>query len=167
MTIELIFNAAMLIFFGYCYFYIGATLPKSGANELGAEQWPQLILAMLCVLLAVNLYKIVRDLKNQPAEKKISAQMLKTFFTGKLFIGIVLVFILSLLLKYIGFLPSCLLFLVAYSRLLGEKRLLRSIAFSAIITVILYVLFSIGLSIMLPRGIGVFRTFALTLETIL
>lgn len=167
MTIELLFNAVMLIFFGYCYFYIGATLPKSGPNELGAEQWPQIILILLCICLIINIVKLVRGMKDVPAEKKLSVNMVKTFFTSKLFIGIVLVFVLAIATNYIGFIPACLLFLMAYSRLLGEKRLLRSFLISVLVTVILYVLFYTGLSILLPRGIGPFRTFALMLESLL
>lgn len=167
MTVELIFNAAMLLFFVYCYFYIGATLPKSGSNELGAEQWPQVILVLLCILLAVNVYKIYRGLKDVPAEKKISSDMIKGFFTSKLFIGIILVFVLAFILGYIGFIPSCLLFMMAYCRLLGEKRWGRNFLISLVITAILFLLFYLGLSIMLPRGVGIFRQFALMLETIL
>lgn len=167
MTIELIFNLAMLIFFGYCYFHIGVALPKSGANELGAEQWPQIILALLCILLVVNLYKIIRGLKEVPQDKKLTAQSLKAFFTSKLFIGIILVMVLSVLLGYLGFIPTCLLFLMAYSRLLGEKRIGRSFILSLLITALLFVLFYLGLSIMLPRGVGIFREFALMLETAL
>lgn len=167
MTFELLFNIAMLAFFGYCYFYIGATLPKSGPKELGAEQWPQIILILLCICLVINIIKIVRDLKNVPADKKLSGKQIKGFFTSKLFIGIILVFVLSFALNYIGFIPSCLLFLMAYSRLLGEKRILRSFLFSLLVTVILFLLFYAGLSILLPRGVGIFRTFALTLESLL
>ena len=157
----------MLIFFGYCYFYIGVSLPKSGPNELGAEQWPQIILALLCLLLVINLYKIIRGMKDVPEDQKLTAKSFKAFFTSKLFIGIVLVAVLSVLLAYLGFIPSCLLFLVAYSRLLGEKRMGRSIGISLLITVFLFVLFYLGLSIMLPRGVGIFRDFALMLETAL
>lgn len=165
MTFELLFNAVMLVFFGYCYYYIGATLPASGPNELGAEQWPQIILILLCICLVINIVKLVRGLKDVPAEKKLSVNAIKSFFTSKLFVGIILVFALAVALNYIGFVPACLLFLMAYSRLLGEKRLLHGFLISLLVTVILFLLFYTGLSILLPRGIGPFRTFALMLES--
>lgn len=156
----------MLLFFSYCYFYIGATLPPSASTELGAEQWPQIILALLVLMLIINIVKIVKNLKTVSGEKKLNASTLKGFFTSKLFIGIVIIFVLAILLGKIGFIPSCILFLIAYSRLLGEKRWLFSLICAAVITVVLYFVFSRGLSIMLPRGEGIFRTFALLLESI-
>ena len=75
--------------------------------------------------------------------------------------------VLSVLLGYLGFIPTCLLFLMSYSRLLGEKRIGRSFILSLLITALLFVLFYLGLSIMLPRGVGIFREFALMLETAL
>lgn len=165
MTIELLFNVVMLVFFGYCYFYIGATLPASGSNELGAEQWPQIVLVLLVISLALNIYKITKGLKAAPAEDRLSLAKLKTFFTGKLFIGILTIFTFTLLLDHIGFIPSCVLFIIAYSRLLGEKRWLINLISGLVIAILLYFIFAKGLSIMLPRGDGIFRSFALLLET--
>lgn len=166
MTIELVFNALMLFFFSYCYFYIGATLPPSANTELGAEQWPQIILALLVLMLIINIVKILKNLKTAPAEKQLNVRLLKGFFTSKLFIGILIIFVLVILLGKIGFIPSCILFLIAYSRLLGEKRWHISLICAVVITAILFILFYKGLSIMLPRGEGIFRTFALLLESI-
>ena len=47
MALELIVNLLLLGFSIFCYFYVGATMPVSAANELGAEQWPQALLLLL------------------------------------------------------------------------------------------------------------------------
>lgn len=141
-------------------------MPASGSNELGAEQWPQIILVLLVVSLALNIFKIVKGLKGAQTKDRLNFASLKKFFTGKLFIGIVIIFAFTLILDHIGFIPSCLLFIIAYSRLLGEKRWLINLLSALVISFVLYFIFAKGLSIMLPRGDGIFRSFALLLETI-
>lgn len=164
-TVELIFNGLMLLFFIYCFFYIGATVPPASNKELGAAQWPQILLALLVIFLVVNIVKIIKNLKNVSDDGKLSTSQLKSFLTGKMFIGIVTIFVLTFLLNYIGFVPACILFLLAYSRLLGEKRWWFNLICAVLITAVLYLVFSRCLSILLPRGEGIFRTFALLLET--
>ena len=156
----------MLLFFVYCYFYIGATLPPSGSNELGAEQWPQIILALLVLMLVLNIVKIVKNPERTHVDRQVAKESVRAFFSSKLFVGIIFVFVLAILLGKIGFIPACILFLIAYSRLLGERRWSMNLICAVVITIILYMVFAKGLSIMLPRGEGIFRAFALLLETI-
>lgn len=79
----------------------------------------------------------------------------------------IMVAVMAFLMAYIGFIVDCFLFLIAYGILLGEKRPVRLILFSLIITAILYLLFQGALAIMLARGVGVFREFSLFFETML
>lgn len=87
------------------------------------------------------------------------------FFKSKLFVGMILVAVMAILMPTIGFIPVCFLFLIAYGRLLGEKRIGFLLIVAVLVTAILYVLFQGALDIMLARGTGIFREFALFFET--
>ena len=169
MAIELIVNLLLLAFSLFCFFYVGATMPKSAADELGAEQWPQAILIILILALAWNIFKLIRDHRE---DIKASFQALggdtAAFFKSKLFLGMVIVMVMALLYEPIGFMATCLLFLIAYGILLGERRPLHLLASSVIITVILYIGFSVFLGVLLPRGnVPFLRNFALFVESLI
>lgn len=163
---DLIFSIFLTVFAVYCYFLVGAQSPAPTATELGAAFWPRIILVAMIVLLIAN---IVRNIKGNKvsAEKLFGEFKIAEFFKSKLFVGMLLVFFMAFLMPYIGFIPVCFLFLMAYGALLGERRWLRLVLISLIVTVIIYVLFQGPLSIMLARGTGVFREFALMCESFL
>lgn len=160
---DLLFSIALTAFSVYCFFLVGAESPGPTPTELGAAFWPRIILVAMIALLVAN---IVNYLK----ANKVSAQgimdeiQLGGFVKSKLFVGMLIVFFMALIMPYIGFIPSCLLFLMSYGRLLGERRLPRLILIALIVTIVLYALFQGPLSIMLPRGVSFFREFALICE---
>lgn len=160
---DLLFSVFLTVFAGYCFYLVGAESPAATATELGAAFWPRIILVAMIALLIANIVKYVKENKVS-AEKILGEIKLAEFFKSKLFTGMLLVFIMALLMPYIGFIPVCFLFLVSYGVLLGERRWPRLILTSLVVTAALYVLFQGPLSIMLARGIGVFREFALMCE---
>lgn len=163
---ELLFNFVLMAFFSYCFYFIGVSMPKSLPTELGPEQWPQLILGALVVLIGVNMVNIYRktpaDQRNFDAIKGIR---LMPILRSKLFIGIIIIFAYTFTLEPLGFLLSSILMFACYALLQGEKRpwVLAAVSFG--ITVLLYFIFSKGLGIMLPRGYGILRDIALLLES--
>ena len=168
MAFELIINLLILGFSIFCFFYVGSTMPKSAVNELGAEQWPQAIIIVLVLALCWNIFKLIRDQKADmgPSFKKLGSDTVN-FFKSKLFIGMVIVVVMSLLYEPVGFMVTCLLFLIAYGYLLGERRPLNLILTSVIITIILYIGFAVLLGVLLPRGqISFLRNFALFVESL-
>lgn len=167
MALELLFNGVLALFFIYCFFYIGSIAPEPQPGTMDAAQWPQLLLGLLVIFLIINMYNIY---KNTPKKERnlsaITEIKLGGFYKNKLFLGIASLFVYSFALDYLGFIVSSFLFSVAYSRLLGEKRFTRLLLYSFLSVAVLYFLFSKGLNIMLPRGVGIFRNFALFLETL-
>ncbi len=150
----------------YCFFLVGAESPAPTPTELGAAFWPRIILVAMIALLVANIVNYLKA--NKVTAQGIMGEVkLGAFFKSKLFVGMLIVFFMALVMPYIGFIPSCLLFLVSYGVLLGEKRLPRLILIALIITILLYALFQGPLSIMLPRGEGFFRDFALVCEGLL
>jgi putative tricarboxylic transport membrane protein len=141
-------------------------MPKSAATELGPEQWPQLILGALIILLFVNMYKIY---KSTPAEeqnfKAVTSISIKAMVKSKLFIGIVLIFAYAFALEPAGFILSTLILFATYAKLNGEKRIKVLALTTILITFGVYFIFARGLGIMLPRGYGILRDLALLLES--
>lgn len=152
------------------FVYVGSTMPTSPANELGAEQWPQGIIILLVFALLLNIYQLFRRGQGgQLAEsfRSLSGDTLR-FFKSKLFIGMALVLLMSVLYEPIGFMVTSLVFLFAYGALLGERRWLRLALSSLIITALLYIGFAVFLGVMLPRGqVPFLRSFSLFVESII
>ncbi len=163
---DIIFSVILAVFCIYCFFLVGAESPAATPTELGAAFWPRIILVMMIILLAVN---IVNNLKAQKENKSsIMGELnLGGFLKSRLLVGIILVAVMALLMSTIGFMPDCLLFLIAYGFLLGERRIPLLVIRSLAITVVLYVIFQGALDIMLARGVGPFREFALFFEMLL
>lgn len=57
--------------------------------------------------------------------------------------------------------------IAGYFVLLGEKRPQMLVITGVVATLVLYIIFQGPLSIFLPRGFGFFRSFALTMESLI
>lgn len=166
MVLELLFNLVLMLLFSFCFYYIGVSMPISPSTELGPEQWPQLILGALIFLIAVNMFNIYKNtpkaLRNLEEIKNIRISLIAK---SKLFWGILIIFTYTLLLEPLGFLVSSIAMFASYTVLQGEKKP-HIVAITSIgITFGLYLIFSQGLGIMLPRGVGFLRDIALFLES--
>lgn len=169
MALELIVNILFLGFSIFCYWYVGSTMPKSAANELGAEQWPQALLILLVISILWN----IRNYFKRNKKEDIAASFADFFpsigrlVKSKLFAGMALVVVMALMYEPVGFMATCLLFLIAYGYLLGQRNYALLAGSSVIITVILYIGFAVMLGVMLPRGqIPFLRNFALFVESL-
>lgn len=160
---DLIFSIALLIGSVYLFFLVGAESPAPSPTELGAAFWPRIILVLLMILLVVNIVSILKKTKAEGTSPFAGIDV-AGFFKSKLMVGILIVFVFALVLPYIGFIPGCFLFLVAYGYLLGDRKIVLSIVRSIVLTLIIYALFQGALDIMLARGVGPFREFALFFE---
>lgn len=170
MALELIVNVILLGVSLFCYWYVGATMPSSAVNELGAEQWPQALLLLLILSLCWNIYKYFT--KNKKEDIVVAFRDLfpaiTEFVKSKLFIGMVLVMVMALMYEPVGFIASCLLFLMAYGFLLGQRKWPVLLGTSILITIVLYIGFAVMLGVMLPRGqISFLRNFALFIESLI
>ena len=169
MAIELIVNILLLFFSVFCYIYVGSTMPKSAASDLGAEQWPQALLVILLLAVCWNIRNyFVRNDKNDIAEAfdQFFPDVLN-FLRSKLFYGMVLLIVMAQVYEPLGFITTSLLFLIAYGILLGQRNPALLLLTSVVITLILYIGFSVFLGVMLPRGFVPFlREVALFFESI-
>jgi hypothetical protein len=144
-------------------------MPVSPQNELGAEQWPQLLLILLMIAIAYNIFKFFKTHKKEAIAGAFADFLpgVLRFLKSKLFKGMVIVVVMALLYEPLGFVMTSVLFLVSYGILLGERRPLALALSSIGIMLLLYIGFSVFLGVMLPRGyIPFLRNFALFLESL-
>jgi putative tricarboxylic transport membrane protein len=164
---KLLFSGGLAAFFAYCFVYISMTAPANKVGELSGSQYPQIIIILLEVFLIINIIKIIKGTpKADKNLKSITSVDYKGFYKSKLILGIAILLAYAFAMDYLGFLIGTFLFVMAYAWLLGEKRIKNLLLYSVLISVILYILFSFGLDVMLPRGVGPLRDFALMLESI-
>lgn len=169
MALELIVNLLLLAGSVGCFINVSTTMPHSPVNELGAEQWPQVILVLLILAILFNLYKYFKTNKKEDiaAAFRDFIPSVGRLVKSKLFIGMILVVVMALMYEPVGFIVTCLLFLIAYGLLLGQRNIPVLMLTSVLITVILYIGFSVMLGVMLPRGqIIPLRNFALFIESL-
>lgn len=168
---ELILNVLLLLGIGYAtaFHVLEAAVPlkvEKNPYALQPNVWPTVLMVLLMVAIVANIVGIIRKNKGKP-EFSLSGFVgsIPGFFKSKLFFGILIVVLASLLLETLGFMVTSFLFLIAYGILLGERKYWRIALVALIITIFLYVVFGILLQVNLPRGtIGFLRSFALWLE---
>lgn len=169
--LELIFNIILLlgVIYTMAFHVLEAPVPlKVQKNPFALQPniWPSVILGLLALCLVINIVKII--LKNKGKPEFSFAHLIKqtpAFFKGKVFIGMALVVLISLVLEPLGFMVTCFLFMIAYGILLGYRKYGKLVLIALLITFILYILFSVFLKVNLPRGTVPFlRNFALQLE---
>ena len=168
MALKILVNGVLAAFFGYCIVYVNGSVPPSNPGEMGAAVWPTAILVLLVLCLLGNMFKIYKD---TPADQRnmssITSISITKILHEKLFWGIVVMCAYALTLDYIGFLVGSFVFCIIFAILLGERSPVKLVLFSFLATVILFVLFFSAMGIMLPRGMGIFRTFGLSVESLL
>lgn len=171
---ELIINAALFIFLGITFFthVLEAPVPikvQKNPYALQPDVWPKAIIILLLVCIAINIYQIIK--KNKGKEDFTLTAFFASvpgFFKSKMFLGMLILIVVSFVLEPLGFMVTCILLLFCYGLLLGERKILRLALCSVGIALVLYIVFSGLLSVNLPRGTVPFlRSFALFLESLI
>ena len=165
---ELICNVLLWLGLLYAYFFnvLEAPIPDRVARNpytLKPDMWPKTIIILLLICIALNIINIIRKNRNNP-EFSIDALL---SIRARMCLGIALVIAASLVLEPFGYMLTCVLVLFLYGVLLGQKHVIRLAVMSVILTLVLYVVFSVLLSVNLPRGtIPALRNFSLYIESI-
>jgi hypothetical protein len=169
MALELIVNVLLLLFSIFSFWYVGATMPVSPDNELGAEQWPQALFFLLIAAIGYNIFKFFKTHKQEDIKAAFADFFpgIGRFLKSKLFIGMVILVVMALAYEPLGFVTTCTLFLISYGFLLGERRIPVLALASLVIMLLLYIGFSVFLGVLLPRGyVPPLRNMALFLESV-
>jgi hypothetical protein len=169
MALELIVNVVLAAASVFAYWYVSVTMPKSLDGELGAEQWPQLLIILLIIAIGVNLYNYFKKNKKEDIKAAFADffPSIVRLVKSKLFLGMVMLVVMAVLYEPLGFIVTCLLFMIGYGFLLGARKPRTLIISSVAIMIVLYIGFSVFLGVMLPRGYVPFlRSFALFVESL-
>ena len=165
---ELICNVLLWLGLLYSYFFnvLEAPIPDRTARNpytLKPDVWPKAIIILLLICIAINIFNIIRKNKNNP-EFSLDALL---SIRVRMCMGIVLILAASFVLEPLGYMVTCVLVLFLYGLLLGQTHVIRLAFMSVILTLVLYVVFSVLLSVNLPRGtIPELRNFSLYIESI-
>ena len=125
--------------------------------------WPKAIIILLLICIAINIVNIIRKNKNNPDFTFASMFSINV----KRWLGMFLIIAASFILEPIGYMATCCLVLFLYGLLLGQTHVFRLALFSVVITFVLYIVFSVLLSVNLPRGnIEACRNFSLYVESL-
>ena len=163
---ELICNILLWLGLLYAYFFnvLEAPIPDRTARNpytLKPDVWPKAIIILLLVCIAVNIINIIRKNRNNPDFTFSSMFSIKV----RMWLGIALVVAASFVLEPLGYMATCFLVLFLYGLLLGQTHVVRLFIFAVIVTFLLYIVFSVLLSVNLPRGtIPELRNFSLWVE---
>ena len=170
---ELICNALLFVFLGYAYFthVIEAKVPKSylkNPNVMHPSVWPKMIIILLLICIAINVVKIIKKNKGNP-EFTFSAfgKNSLAFIKSKMFLGMVILVVASIVLEPLGFVVTAALIMFCYGMLLGEKKWWRLAIIAVVLGILLHIVFSGLLNVNLPRGtVSFLRSFSLFLENL-
>ena len=171
---ELIVNILLFIGIGYSYMFhaVEAPIPDRvlrNPRALNPDIWPKGIMILLLICLFFNIIRLFISKRKDP-DFSISAfiKSVGEFFASKLFIGIIFLVVCCFALEPLGFMPTCLMMLICYGILLGDRKYVRLVILAVLITILLYVLFNGFLAVNLPRGtILPLRNFSLQVEMLL
>lgn len=153
---DFVAGASFAVFSGLML--VVAYLPHkhSLTSSLDTMYWPRIV---LWGLLMVSLILAARPLW-QASESAVASPPLDSDSEHWPLTAIVCCTVYLILVGIVGFLLSSLLFGVAFPLLLGSRRWLRAAAFSLTVTAVFWLLVIDLMHVLLPRGVGVFRTFS-------
>ncbi len=147
MRIKNIGASLFLILFGLLYGFLTTRLPeRTLPNTPGPPFVPMILTVFLLVLSGAWFFK---SLKLDTDEPVFSEKTEHLFYPAA---GLGLFLITVILLPWLGFLVSGILFFAGLMVVSGERRPLWVIAFSIAVPVVLFYLFREGFLILLPPG---------------
>ncbi|WP_077619429.1 tripartite tricarboxylate transporter TctB family protein [Bacillus sinesaloumensis] len=156
---DYIFYSIVILFAGF-FLSVTPTIKITNASfAVGPRSWPYILLTLMLIMGAYGIIKTFVKSKISKATETIEKEEpgRKVFNLSIPMLSLVTVIIYVVLLNFVGFIISTILFLYGISFLLGAKKQVGTIIFSIITTVVFVVLFSVLLQIPLPRGTGIFR----------
>lgn len=147
-------TALIFILFGILIFFESSRFQQTmiSDNFIGAAFFPKLM-ASIMILLALIL--LISELLNKEAEKVNIGDLFNKKMTISL-IGIVILFIYTLILNYIGFILSTILLNLIFLIIFKVKSKITIVATPLLTTFVIYLIFQKMLMVPLPQGIFFF-----------
>jgi putative tricarboxylic transport membrane protein len=149
--------AALFIIGGSLFFYsLAGQFPEvKGYQQMGDAFWPRLILLVLMGLSVLLIIQTLLVRGKKKAEKKYPVEPRDRAALLEIMAGI---FLYVLAIPYLGFLLSTFCALIAFSYLMGGRKMKSTILFSLGMTAAVYVVFGYFIYAALPRGVWIFKS---------
>ena len=125
---ELIMNILLVVFLGYSYFthVLEAPVPvkvQKNPYAFQPDTWPKVIIILLLICLVINIIQIIKKNKGKDTfTLKYFLSTVPNFFKSKMFRGIVILSVASLLLETLGFVVTAILVLFFYGMQIGRAH---------------------------------------------
>jgi putative tricarboxylic transport membrane protein len=161
---EIVLGAFCVAFFSFM-FYEAFQLHNVGRfGEVGSGFWPMLSLGVSVLL---SLIWLISTLLKQSKEKGAAIEVSTREGVAeagdrrkKVALGIACIFFYILLMPWVGFVLSTLLFVPAFALALEERRRLVLIISPFLVTAITILVFAKFIAIPFPKGVGIFAEFS-------
>jgi hypothetical protein len=161
---EVVLSAVCLVFFSFM-FYEALELRGVGRfGEVGSGFWPLLSLGVSTILsliwLMTNIRKYSRE--KQDTKEKPEPESAAEAWSRRKKVGSSLVCLLCyiVILPWIGFILSTMLFILAFILALDERRKTVLVISPLLITAVIIVVFAKFITMPLPKGVGIFAEFS-------
>lgn len=148
LVVDIVFLAVSVFLFGTTYTFRVANIESGG----GPAFWPRILLGIIIVLEIVLIVLTYRKFKKGELKKEKDPEVINP---QNLYIGIGAMALYILLINYLGFLISTILFMFAMMHFL-QVKLRRNIIVSLVGSYIIAYVFVGLLMVPLPQGISVF-----------
>jgi hypothetical protein len=163
---EIIVNLVIIAFFIFMLINSLKLHEIRRFGEVGSGFWPILILStatlLSIILLISNLIKFQREKKQASEEVLISPEAkidLKSR-RRKFALSVILLLIYVIIMPWIGFVLSTLIYVLAFILALEERRKYVLIISPILVTALIVIIFAKFIVIPFPRGVGIFAAFS-------
>lgn len=164
-----IIMSIVILIFGVIFFANSFGFPELQGGALpDAGVWPRyiaLLLIIFSILALIDDFKAWKKAKSSDIDAKAAKEAAEGYDPKGRFRMIGAIIILGLYslvgFRYLGFIASTLLVIPIIMLWLGERKWLRIVLLTVIMTVLCVFLFCKFMLIPLPRGAGIFRDFSL------
>jgi len=161
---EVVFSAACFVFFALMLIQTFELLEQGRAGEVGSGFWPLLSLIAATVLSAVwllkNLGAYARQKQKATGEASPACPADAWSRRKKVVLSFACLLGYIVLLPWIGFILSTVIFILTFILVLEERRKKVLVVSTVLITASIVVVFGKFITMPLPKGVGLFAAFS-------
>jgi len=161
---EIIASGVMVAFFIFMLINSVGLHEIRRFGEMGSGFWPILVLSaatlLSIILLISNFMKYLKEKTPSGAATSPEAQRDVRSRRKKFALSVILLLIYIVVMPWIGFGLSTLIYVLAFILVLGERRKLVLIFSPILVTVLMVLIFSKFIAIPFPKGVGIFAAFS-------
>jgi len=163
---EIIVNLVIIAFFIFMLINSLKLHEIRRFGEVGSGFWPILILStatlLSIILLVLTLIKYLNEKKKASVEASISKEALVDLKSRrrKFALSVILLLIYVIIMPWIGFVLSTLIYVLAFILALEERRKYVLIISPVLVTALIVIIFAKFIVIPFPRGVGIFAAFS-------